>query len=260
MYIVKFFCYLSVPFCSVIYLLAFAGCSTLAKETEPVFDVSNVKAMRLSLQDPSALHDIALVETDITEQVVGNLSEWNYVITTKEAEEYSHDLFVKIGTVELGSTPVGFSYSLGNSDPRAIDFQKTEVMPVTCIMNAKENPDLVAELSMDVDAKEILRYTKPVINQPEILELIVNKVSTVCFNLLSGLNVPTQGSEIAEKDKSPSWIPEIIVENEPEGSIDQDGSIADSPPTGAAPKSPRKRIVIKNEGTPVIFTFGHDRK
>lgn len=259
MYNLKFFCLLSPPFLLVLFLLTFTGCSTFSKATEPVFDVSEVKTLRLSLQKPTTLYDIALIETDLTERVAGNLSEWDYVITTEDTEEYSHDLLVKIGAVELGSTPVGFSYSLGNSDPRAIDFQKTEVMPVTCIMNAKDNPDLIAELDMDVDAKEILRYTNPVLNQPEILELIVNKVSTVCFNLLSGLNVPTQGSQIADKDKSPSWIPEIIVENEPEGSIEQDGSIA-TPVTGATPKSPRKKIVIKNEGTPVIFTFGHDRK
>ena len=254
----KIYSHCSLLFWPVVYLLTLTGCSTLAKETEPVFDVSEVKTMRLSIQKPTTLYGIALEETDVSARVANNLSEWDYLITAEDTEEYSHALVVIIGTVDEGPTPVGFSYTMGSSDPRAIDFQKTEVLPVTCIMNAKDNPDLVAELNMEVDAKAILRYTKPVINQPEILEQIVNKVSTVCYNLLSELKVPTHGSQLADKEKSPAWAPEFTVENEPAKNVEKDGSPSKTP-AGAIPESPRKKVVIKNEGTPVIFTFGHDR-
>jgi hypothetical protein len=177
-----------------------------------------------------------------------------------------------IGNVEHGSTPAGFSFSMGNSDPRALDFQKADVLPITCRLSSVEDDAQSAELNMGFADSAVTGAN------PDV-KALSDHVSTVCFNLLQEIKWPVKTSSADTKSVNPSWMPEIRIETETEGGA---SPILPIPAETAAPKSEslqpeaepaepkavtreitkegRKVYIIHNQGNPVIFKFGHERK
>ncbi len=233
-----------------------AGCTTLSDTKPAAFNPGAVNAMVFHLSDSSKQLRDSLDSAEIVRRVNTNLGEWGYPFASPESADYSHELSMEIGTIRHGSTPVGFSFSAGNSDPRALDFQKAEVLPLTCALTPKGQPEVRAELTMEVMADDYSRS----VEHSKLTDSLVNDISTACFNLLSSLNVKTVQPTGSDKTLAPSWIPEIRVETEPETA--NEASKTSSPLQSNKPASspPRKRIIIHNQGNPVIFKFGHERK
>jgi hypothetical protein len=132
---------------------------------------------------------------------------------------------------------------------------------------------------MEVEAGDYLVYEN---KADKLSELLVDDLSTVCFNLLSNLKIKTQTSEVSENVTKPGWIPAIRVEeveDDADEKIESKVEKASDTPTEEiqlndeklnevssekkrtlGKKKTRKRIIIHNQGSPVIFKFGHERK
>lgn len=242
-----------------------AGCGTGQVKSYQTLDVSTPGSIEIAIET----EDDSLQIDVIKQQVGKNLADWDYPISAINNKPASHQLTALVGKVEYGSTPAGFSFSVGNSDPRALNFQKANVLPITCKLNPIKQPQQSAELNMGFSDSEVTGPT------PNIKEL-TDHISTVCFNLLQEVNWPLEKSEGKQQSKASSWMPEIRIETEQEAPLatsptspaSKQALPASTPaePGAAKPitkeitKEGRKVYIIHNQGNPIIFKFGHERK
>lgn len=245
-----------------LYLIALCGSlgctSDLVKKQQP-FDFSNLGRIELQLEgiDPS------VSPAGIGQQVSKNLEGYNYPIGAKDGQSFSHVLKATVGLVEHSSTPTGFSFSSGNSDPRAIDFQKADVLPISCQLTSIAQPEQSSELSMGFTASRVDK-------RPLASDKLTDHISTVCFNLLSEVKWPEKPQPESHETIKPGWIPEIRIETKEAPATTVTPAV---PATKGAPvdssngsdnnagtnNDPRKQIIIHNQGSPVILQFGHER-
>lgn len=244
-----------------IFLTACAGVGS----KEPVaFDTNLVESVAFQFENDTHFMGIPLPVEEISKQVSINLQEWGYIFKT---EEDTHDLKISIGEVSRSSTPFGLSFSAGNSNPRSLGFQKSTTFPLTCSLMPK-GQEHRAELVMDVMAESYTAVFNKSKRTDEIVEQLTDDISTVCYNLLSGLNIKTKELASADKKLEPSWIPDVRIEvengieNEQVKEINGAVNSQDNKRTSqsSSKKETRKRIIIHNKGTPIIFKFGTDRK
>jgi len=242
-----------------------SACASGPKKNAELFDTSAVKLIQLDVEtiDRQAL-GITVPDEDMTEQVRKNLAEWGYPIDIEDGKTYTHLLKAKVEPVEHGaSTPTGFSFSSGNSDPRSPEFQKTDVLPVSCEITSIEHSGQSEMLSMSFSA-ETMPWAGKESRYVITSDKLVDRVSTVCFNLLNDLKWPDKTRNLAIPVIKPSWIPEIRIETLEEPAeaikeIDKKENLK-SDPEASGTKEGRRQIIIHNQGSPVIIKFGHDRK
>ncbi|MBM4207260.1 MAG: hypothetical protein FJ190_04290 [Gammaproteobacteria bacterium] len=258
-----------------------SSCSVNPVISNLPLDLSRPGSIEIVIASGGAKIDVEAIKTETGK----NLSDWRYPITPAYKEAISHQMTVEIGKTERGSTPAGFSFSIGNSDPRALDFQKANVLPITCKLNSIQNGAQSAELSMGfIDSAVTSAH-------PDSKE-ISDHVSTVCFNLLKEINWPVDKSTSVTTSSSLRWIPEIRIETEEESSISggttttqtasqpnsknsksssnsqfatgqsqtENNEVKPKTLTKEITKEGRKVYIIHNQGNPIIFKFGHDRK
>lgn len=242
-------------------LIAFflISCSSTPEHRGPSFDSSRVNRMVFRFESNTTLLNKALPQADINKTVVNNLTEWGYQFAGQQTNEYTHDLTIRIGSIHIGSTPSGLSFSTGNSNPRALDFQKATTLPLTCSLMPKGQKSQRAELVMEVMAEEYRGSNMMPVSEEKMLSRISDDISTTCFNLLSSLNVKTIQNESTTKVKTPTWMPKIYIEIE--NSIETNSQFQKQEPKQKQNLNaePRKRVIIHNQGNPVIFKFGPDR-
>lgn len=236
-----------------------------------------------TLPNPQTVRQIRLEldSSDLASSVARNLQSWDYPVTAEVPSSgvaSTHILSARLGSIEQASTPAGFSFHRGNSDPRALDFQKARVIPVTCTLRSVPPTQESASLT--------LRFTaKP--DQPDDRNTRIDRISTACYNLLSDLRIPhrTDDSDTSSR-KASSWMPEVRIEIKEKPAIPATATPASRPatavkpaPSTEAPASPeaaparpaplqteqqtregRKQIIIHNQGAPVILEFGYDRQ
>lgn len=263
--------------------LVLSGCASKVAEQNPSFDPGKVGNMQFILDPSEELSTIVEKDRDIPANIAENLAGWGYAISSRDEVEQSHNLTALVGKIKLGSTPVGFSFTVGNSNPRALDYQKEEIVPITCYLSSKDDADkITAELTMDFAGKKFLKYKDSEQHHAELVAQLIDDISTVCYNLLSGLNVPTHTAELPTDNTThvPAWAPAISIETIPADASTplhtKPVPAVDAPTDPKQPsqspdntpetnhqrimKDPRKRIIIRNQGSDVIFTFGHERK
>ncbi|MCK9397120.1 MAG: hypothetical protein M0Q44_16210 [Methylobacter sp.] len=185
-----------------------------------------------------------LAQQDAVARIGKNLAGWGYPVGTEDHQVFSHTLTAEVGLIEHSETPPGFSFSSGNSDPRAIDFQKANVLPISCELASIAQPAQSTYLNMDFVAGNATNEAQ-----------LVDHISTVCFNLLSELNWPDKSQNRPSSSNKPGWIPEVRIETV--ASPDEAGK-ADAPGKEKEGEG-RKQIIIHNQGSPVILKFGHER-
>ena len=243
--------------CAYLFVLCcLIGCTPdMVKKQQP-FDFNHPRQIELQLEGI----DSSASSTEIGRQVIKNLAEWGYPIGAKDNQPFSHVLREAIGEIEHGNTPAGFSFSSGNSDPRALDFQKADVLPISCELTAIARPEQTGELNMELMASETDK-------QALALNKLADYISTVCFNLLRELKWPEPHKTNGQNSVAPSWMPEIRIETK-EAPANLGTKSAPSNPTNkvgveveeSTDKDVRKQIIIHNQGSPVIFQFGHERR
>jgi len=214
-------------------------------EKKPVqIDTASIKQIEFKIGTvKQASLKTVLAQQDAAARISQNLAGWGYPVGgAKDDQVFSHTLTAEIGLVEHSQTPPGFSFSSGNSDPRAIDFQKTDALPVGCELTSIAQPAQTTYLSMDFVAGNATTEAQ-----------LIDHISTVCFNLLSELNWQDKAQNQPPSSIKPSWIPEVRIETVT--TPDKAGK-ADAPGKG---DEGRKQIIIHNQGSPVILKFGHER-
>lgn len=187
----------------------------------------------------------------IAERVRSNLTEWEFPLAGKGP--YSHRLQAKLGKVARRETPVGFSFSSGNSDPRATDFQKADVLPITCTLLDAGNQTVLVERESTFSAHALDKDVLPA----RIVDKLVDQIGTACLDVLEHAPLPKQTGRVKTQLFKPKWMPDVRVEvREVPGTVDANGVTQPA----AVGDEPKKEIIIHNQGTPVIFQFGHERK
>ncbi len=228
----------------------------MAEKNNAWFDTNQVKKMYFKFEHSSKFFGANLDEQAMATQIADNLAEWGYNIDSHHSDDYSHRITIEIGSIKHDSTPAGFSFSSGNSNPRSPNFQKADVLPMRCFLTPRDEPEKSAELAVLVDPDDYLRHADKPSQQQKLVQLLVNDLSTACFNLLDNLNIKTDTAEKQTKAGKPSWIPAIRVEVSNDNTS---SSLVTDAETDQSNKEPKKRIIIHNQGTPVIFKFGPDR-
>jgi hypothetical protein len=227
---------------------ALTACAPGLEKKQAQLDTSSVKKIEFKIGaiKQSSLKTMLPQQVTVA-RITNNLADWGYPIGVNDNQAVSHTLTAEIGLIERGETPVGFSFSAGNSDPRAIDFQKMKVLPVSCELTSIAQPEQTSYLHMEFAAGDSNSEDK-----------LVDHISTVCFNLLSELDWPDKMHNQPSSSIKPSWIPEVRIETLASPDVEEKADVPGKTVTNT--REGRKQIVIHNQGTPVIFSFGHERR
>ena len=281
-------------------LLTLGACAIDGKPKAHLSNPERVTDIRLTIS-PENLADISAADQrgQLAEEISRDLSSLGYTVKPlkPQDEAFTHTLEGKVGKLEKKSTPPGLSLDFGNSDPRALDFQKAEVVPVACVLrahNKAEDPvKLAGEFSLPADLDDVTGTQR----KPVPLSFYVDRIATVCLNLLSELNIsktaPVQANtpwkpavDIEIRDKPPTSanaielspkvnstaLPAATPANLPAKPTVPDGATTPvAAPAGVSGHAPataepalneeekRKQLIIRNLGTPVILEFGYER-
>jgi len=218
-------------------------------------DLSEVSAIEVQIS-PDNLDQFGfdVSRAELAARVRSNLAEWDYPLPDKGP--YSHHLKATIGKIVYSETPVGFSFSSGNSDPRALDFQKADVLPIECVFAQETDENILAENKSTYSARPFAKGH----GRDQMADKLIDLISTTCFNLLEELPKHKPESKASTTTFKPKWMPDVRVE------------VKETPVVPVAPVSAEKiesqdassgevtkEIIIHNQGTPLIFKFGHDR-
>lgn len=233
----------------VLILFGLSACSTGVVKQRQAFDFSHVERIDLVIM----AHDPASLPMGINQQVLKNLAEWRYPVGTEAGKTFSHTLTATVSKVERGNTPTGFSFSAGNADPRALDYQKMDVLPISCTLTSNANPEQMSELSMGFTASDTDRRALAKAK-------LTDHISTVCFNLLREAKWPLTKAAVAPTKTQSSWMPEVQIETKETPAPSAKTAEKATPEGSAVESEPRKEIIIHNQGSPVILNFGHERR
>jgi hypothetical protein len=206
----------------------------------------------------------SLPKSSMTDQIVKNLAEWNYPVQLPGKKIFSHTMEARLGRITRQSTPAGFSFNIGNSDPRAQEFQKADVLTIGCDLKSNKNPSEKVKSTTEFSANSINRLAAKPNAREQLVKALIEHISSACYNLLDELELDQPASSepsssVGGSIKKPRWMPAIRIEvqNEPAPAQNKTGrNAADEPETK---EEPRKKMIIQNQGTPVILKFGYER-
>jgi hypothetical protein len=196
----------------------------------------------------------------IQQQARANLNEWEFPM--QASAPFSHQLQARLGLISHQATPVGFSFSSGSSDPRAMDYQKADVLPITCSLFDTDTQQLLLERASTFSAHELNKKA----GLASITDKLTDQISTICLEVLEDAPKPVLADDqVKTTTIKPKWMPDVKVEViEPpaptpvvKGST---GSGSSAVPSPVIKEEPRKELIIHNQGTPVIIQMGHERK
>ena len=184
-------------------------------ETNPIlkpdeFDSKSVHKMLFSIRNsPESslkIFDNAQLE-DISEEISRRFTEAGYPIThitsfdyetwrerqarDSGANDFTHILEVSVGSSEMTDTPPGLSFTIGNTDPRSINYQKALTVPVTCTLESTEKTEPAITLTERKTEAFPLEHlgldsaTKLENNR----KFYVENIGSTCHNLLTKLDI-----------------------------------------------------------------------
>lgn len=247
-------------FKSAVIACALTACAAGPEKRQARLDTARVEHIAFkigAIRQPTLA--TALSRPGIAARIAGNLAGWSYPVSADDSKAASHTLTAEIGAIEYGETPTGFSFSAGDSDPRALGFQKTDVLPISCELTFIAQPEQTRYLHMDFAVGSAFGKRA---GQAVGTDKLVDHISTVCFNLLNELDWPEKTPDQPASGVKPGWMPEVRIETVT-GPIEEAVEEADAKASGKVITSTsegRKQIIIHNQGAPVILRFGHERR
>jgi len=203
--------------------------------------------------DNLAQFGFSLSKQQIAEKVSKNLAEQQFPITLTDKQS-SHSLKAKLDKIDFQKPPVGFSFNTGNADPRSIDFQKTEVLPISCQLSKTGSNIVLMERTMTFSTQSFLGHS----NQSQLSEKLIDQISTACFNLLDELKLPSPEKKTNITLSKPNWMPsvQVVVKSIPVTV----NSVPAINSHSQATDSDDKEIIINNQGSPLTLHMGVDRR
>ena len=241
---------------AVIGLLVFTGLANapaFATEAENI-DKSAMTAIEFSLADDNLEQfGFSLSRQQLAERVSKNLAEWQFPVKLADPH-FSHTLKARLDKIVHQETPVGFSFSSGNADPRAADFQKADVLPITCSFTriGSKNKAIVHKMTFSTGA-----FFSDA-SQAKVLEKLVDQISTTCFNLLDDLKLPSADKKTDTTTFKPAWMPsvQVVIKEEPSPA----GSKKPDTTKNETNRVIDKQLIINNQGSPLTLHLGHERR
>lgn len=95
---------------------------------------------------------------ELAERVGKNLADAYFPVHKPGEKSFSHTLKATLHPIKHQETPIGFSFSAGNSDPRAQDFQKADVLTIECGLNDNRNTHNTVKQSMEFSANSLKNW------------------------------------------------------------------------------------------------------
>ncbi|MGH8543644.1 MAG: hypothetical protein ACREX3_08430 [Gammaproteobacteria bacterium] len=108
---------------------------------------------------------------------------------TSVVSAYGHLLAATVHPLRMGSTPAGFSMSFGDSDPRAQNFQRAELIPISCALVNTRSAREEASLREDKPAPGGDRGVPQEAGSAKGVEPLAGNIGAVCDKLLAELGV-----------------------------------------------------------------------
>ena len=264
-------------------LIILAACAIDSKPRANLTNLGRVTGMELViLPNHFANTDIADQRIKMAEEISRHLISWGYPVKVGKVpdEAFTHALEGEIGKLERTTTPPGLTLDFGNSDPRALDFQKADVVTVACVLRSKNKIEEPVKLSGQFSLPVGLDDLTDGVRKPIPPSFFADSIATVCLNLLAELKVPKTipaGSntpwrpaldiEIRDKPKVSEPSPTSAKPNALDGTTmpaKQSASTSGNTPATSEPANnqddQRKQLIIRNLGTPVILEFGYERQ
>ncbi len=214
---------------------------------------------------------IPLTALQLSERVISNLSEWHYPLK-QAAPNASHALVASLGDISHESTPVGFSFTRGNSDPRSAEFQKADVLPITCTLTTKDSSQSPITHKMTFSTEAFFSGY----STAHIADKLVDQITTTCFTLLEGLKHPLIDKTEQTTTFKPTWMPSIQVVVKPVTQTvakpikaestskiipaSSDISLTNTETTEDSTTEVDKELIINNQGSPLTLHLGHERR
>jgi len=134
---------------------------------------------------------------------------------TSVVSAYGHLLAATIYPLRTGSTPAGFSMSFGDSDPRAQDFQRAEIVPISCALVDTRSAREEASLREDKPAPgRDDRWVPREAGAAKGVEALAGDIRAVCNKLLAELGVARKVAK-SERPGPADPVPAVRVEITP---------------------------------------------
>ena len=184
--------------------------------------------------------DLGLSEREIRELI----EEKN----TSVVSAYGHLLAATVYPLRTGSTPAGFSMSFGDSDPRAQNFQRAELIPISCALVNTQSAREEASLREDKPAPgRDDRWIPQEAGAAKGVEALAGDIRAVCDKLLAEIGVARKVAKSEPIDPAPAVRVELAPAEEtetvatpgPAPDIDQDSLESENaPPQASGVNSP----------------------
>ncbi|MGH8531435.1 MAG: hypothetical protein ACREV1_01600 [Gammaproteobacteria bacterium] len=138
---------------------------------------------------------------------------------TSVVSAYGHLLAATVHPLRMGSTPAGFSMSFGDSDPRAQNFQRAELIPISCALVNTRSAREEASLREDKPAPGGDRGVPQEAGSAKGVEPLAGNIGAVCDKLLAELGVVRKVAK-SEPSSPADPVPTVRVEIVPaEGTV-----------------------------------------
>jgi hypothetical protein len=270
------------PILLIPFILTLAGCAMGNKPQGFVPPKESVKGLSFGVAPENLGQSFGKAETrQLASQIARNLHSWGFPVSAADepgSEGATHSLEGRVGQITHKSTPPGMSFTLGNSDPRALEFQKADVVPITCALANRSHPrdvvTLTGEFAVEFGLDDLIGRKSA--RTP--MDYYVDRIGTVCLNLLLELKIE-RPKQAAATPGEPTWIPEVRIEvrDKPDAAPHPSAVQAATPVAPALEREApsenairtettqkesdtRKQVIIHNRGVPVILEFGYERK
>ncbi|MGH8512406.1 MAG: hypothetical protein ACREV8_00350 [Gammaproteobacteria bacterium] len=134
---------------------------------------------------------------------------------TSVVSAYGHLLAATVHPLRMGSTPAGFSMSFGDSDPRAQEFQRAEIVPISCALVNTRSAREEASLREDKPAPgRDDRWERQESGAAKGVEPLAGDIRAVCDKLLAELGVARKVAK-SEPSGPADVVPAVRVEIAP---------------------------------------------
>ncbi len=242
------------------------GSSNVLATNVSAYDKSSITAIEFKLDNENGQQlGSAQAQKQIAERVIKNLAEWHFPVKQSD-KHYSHTLTAKLDPITHQSTPVGFSFSQGNADPRSPEFQKADVLPISCSLRKTGSHEAPIEHEMTFSTQGLFSNNNPA----QTIDKLVDEITTTCFNLLDDLKIPvtTTTNPIETINFKPSWMPSVQIVVKPVPKLSPEPISSEKAGTNSSPSSPAndpeqesdKEMIINNQGSPLTLHMGHERR
>lgn len=191
-------------------LLFLTGCASIGTITQSTtIEPHSIKTIgfRVTEADSDALSGIEARQIDmVSREISRRFAAVGYPVTVyarvnpssgpvddlskNSRQVYSHILEASVGSIEQDNTPRGFSFALGDSDPRSKQFQKAKVVEVTCTLRDLADPESAVTLVEQKSADSISDTAKDHAQLAQ--QFYVETIGSTCHNLLTKLDVYPQ--------------------------------------------------------------------